>query len=135
MRHSRLVPAALAALLASPAAAAPVTRQCDYKGEGNLGPLMVAYDEAARLVQVTTGDGHVWRYQDGATGRLSPLLQTDDDVGPVEQFVTLKAGRVEVGFRWPDDGRTGHLAYFDVAAFKNPAKPCTWRSLWDFAIG
>jgi hypothetical protein len=42
---------------------------------------------------------------------------------------------VEVGFRWPDDGSTGHLAYFDPAAFKNPAKRCVWRSLWDFAMG
>jgi hypothetical protein len=30
---------------------------------------------------------------------------------------------------------TGHLAYFDPAAFKNPAKRCVWRSLWDFAMG
>jgi demethoxyubiquinone hydroxylase (CLK1/Coq7/Cat5 family) len=47
----------------------------------------------------------------------------------------LRAGKVEVGFRWPDDGSTGHLAYFDVAAFKNPSRPCLWRSLWYFAIG
>ena len=50
----------------------PVTRQCDYKGEGKLGPLVVAYDETARLVRVTTSDGRIWRYQDGATGRLGP---------------------------------------------------------------
>lgn len=42
--------AAFAALIASaplPLAAAPLTRQCDYKGEGKLGPLVVAYDESA----------------------------------------------------------------------------------------
>lgn len=130
--------AAFAALIASvplPLAAAPVTRQCDYKGEGKLGPLVVAYDESARLVRVTTSDGRMWRYQDGAIGRLGPTLAAADDPGPVEQFVTLKAGRVEVGFRWPDDGTTGHLAYFDLLAFKNPAKRCVWRSLWDFAMG
>ncbi|HEY1779730.1 MAG TPA: RHS repeat domain-containing protein [Roseiarcus sp.] len=131
--------AAFAALIASapaPSAAASVmTRQCDYKGEGKLGPLTVAYDESARLVRVTTSDGRVWRYQDGAIGRLGPTLAAADDPGPVEQFVTLKAGKVEVGFRWPDDGTTGHLAYFDLLAFKNPAKRCVWRSLWDFAMG
>jgi hypothetical protein len=135
MTRPRLFLAALAALVASPVAAQPVTRQCDYKGEGKLGPLLVAYDETARLVRVTTSDGRMWRYQDGATGRLGPVVASADDPGPVEQFVTLKAGRVEVGFRWPDDGSTGHLAYFDVAAFKNPSRPCLWRSLWYFAIG
>ena len=64
-----------------------------------------------------------------------PRYPMADDPGPVEQFVTLRAGRVEVGFRWPDDGSTGHLAYFDLAAFKNPSRPCLWRSLWYFAIG
>ncbi len=130
---------ACAALIASSlptlAAAGVVTRQCEYKGVGKLGPLTVAYDEAARLVKVTTSDGRIWRYQDGATGRLGPSLAPADDPGPVEQFVTLRAGKVEVGFRWPDDGTTGHLAYFDLMAFKNPAKRCVWRSLWDFAMG
>lgn len=127
--------AALIACVPLPLAAAPLTRQCDYKGEGKLGPLVVAYDESARLVRVTTSDGRIWRYQDGAIGRLGPTLAAADDPGPVEQFVTLKAGKVEVGFRWPDDGTTGHLAYFDLLAFKNPAKRCVWRSLWDFAMG
>jgi hypothetical protein len=135
MTRSRLLLAVAAALIASPVAAETVTRQCDYRGEGKLGPLVVAYDETARLVRVTTSDGRLWRYQDGATGRLSPSMTVADDPGPVEQFVTLRAGRVEVGFRWPDDGSTGHLAYFDAAAFKNPAKHCIWRSLWDFAMG
>jgi hypothetical protein len=138
MSRTCLLLAAFTALIASapPAlAAGPVTRQCDYKGEGKLGPLLVAYDESARLVTVTTSDGRIWRYQDGATGRLGPTLAAADDPGPVEQFVTLRAGRVEVGFRWPDDGTTGHLAYFDLLAFKNPAKHCIWRSLWDFAMG
>jgi hypothetical protein len=135
MTGARLILAASAALLASPVAASSVTRQCDYKGEGKLGPLVVAYDESARLVRVTTSDGRMWRYQDGATGRLGPAVSSADDPGPVEQFVTLRAGRVEVGFRWPDDGTTGHLAYFDAAAFKNPAQRCLWRSLWDFATG
>ena len=138
MPHTCLFLAAFAAAIASPApvlAAGPVTRQCEYKGEGKLGPLTVAYDESARLVRVTTSDGQIWRYQDGATGRLGPVLAAGDDPGPVQQFVTQRAGRVEVGFRWPDDGTTGHLAYFDAAAFKNPAKRCLWRSLWDFAIG
>jgi hypothetical protein len=138
MPRTCLLLAAFAALIASPLhalAAGPVTRQCDYKGEGKLGPLLVVYDETARLVRVTTSDGRIWRYQDGATGRLGPTLAAADDPGPVEQFVTQRAGRVEVGFRWPDDGTTGHLAYFDAAAFKNPAKRCIWRSLWDFAMG
>jgi hypothetical protein len=129
-----LILSALAALVTSPLAAEPVTRSCDYKGEGKLGPLVVAFDEAARSVRVTARDGQIWRYQDGATGRLSPVSAVDD-LGPVEQFVKLRAGRVEVGFRWPEDGMTGHLAYFDPAAFKNPAKRCVWRSLWDFAMG
>jgi hypothetical protein len=138
MPRTLLISAVFAALFASSAVAAPggpVTRQCEYKGEGKLGPLVVAYDETARLVRVTTSDGRIWRYQDGATGRLGPSIAAADDPGPVEQFVTNKGGRVEVGFRWPDDGSTGHLAYFDAAAFKNPAKRCLWRSLWDFAIG
>jgi hypothetical protein len=136
MSSTRLILAACAAtLIASPVAAGPVTRQCEYKGEGNLGPLVVAYDETARLVRVTTSDGRIWRYQDGATGRLSPAMPAADDPGPVEQFVTLRAGRVEVGFRWPDDGSMGHLAYFDAAAFKSPSQRCLWRSLWYFAIG
>ena len=137
---SRILPAlaALAALIASHAlalAAGPVTRQCDYKGQAKIGPLTVAYDASARRVRVTTADGRLWLYQNGATGRLGPSIAAADDPGPVEQFVIERAGRVEVGFRWPDDGMTGHLAYFDAAAFKNPAKRCVWRSLWDFAMG
>jgi hypothetical protein len=138
MSRTCLIPAAFAILVATSTmayAAGPVTRQCDYKGEGKLGPLTVAYDETARLVRVTTTDGRIWRYQDGATGRLGPTIAAADDPGPVEQFVTNKGGRVEVGFRWPDDGSTGHLAYFDLLAFKNPAKRCVWRSLWNFAMG
>ncbi len=121
------------ALLASPVVAEPLSRSCAYKGDGKLGPLMIDYDETARSVQVTTQDGRVYRYQDGVTGRIGP--SAGDDVGPVEQFVNLRPGRVEVGFRWLDDGSTGHLAYFDPLAFKDPAKPCVWRSLWVFATG
>ncbi len=122
-----------AALLAMPVVAEPLTRSCDYKGDGKLGPLKIDYDETARSVQVTTQDGRVYRYQDGVTGRIGSAAV--DDVGPVEQFVNLRPGRVEVGFRWLDDGSTGHLAYFDPLAFKDPAKPCVWRSLWVFATG
>ena len=126
--------ATIAALLATPLAAQPVSRSCDYKGEGKLGPLQVAFDEVSRSVTVKTHDGQVWQYRDGVTGRISPP-SVKDDLGPVEQFVKLGPDRVEVGFRWPDDGSTGHMAYFDPASFKNPAKRCLWRSLWDFEIG
>jgi hypothetical protein len=129
---------AFAALIASMTpswAGGLVTRQCDYRGEGKLGPLLVAYDEAAHVVRVTSADGRLWLYQDGAIGRLGPAIAAADDPGAVQQFVIEREGRVEVGFRWPDDGSTGHMAYFDPAAFKNPAKRCVWRSLWDFAMG
>ncbi len=112
-----------------------MTRQCDYRGEGRLGPLVVAYDASAHLVRVTSADGRLWLYQNGAIGRLGPAIAAADDPGPVQQFVIERAGQVEVGFRWPDDGTTGHLAHFDAAAFKDPAKRCVWRSLWDFAMG
>jgi len=142
MSHACLALAALTALIASAAtanaatanAAVPVTRQCEYVGQGKLGPLIVAYDAAARQVRVTSADGRLWLYQDGAIGRLSPAI-TADDPGPVQQFVIERAGQVEVGFRWPDDGSTGHLAHFDAAAFRDPAKRCLWRSRWDFAMG
>lgn len=123
-----------AALLSTPLAAQTLSRSCDYKGEGKLGPLKVDFDQETRSVTVTTHDGQVWRYQDGVTGRISPS-STKDDLGPVQQFVKLSPTRVEVGFRWPDDGSTGHLAYFDPTSFTDPAKPCLWRSLWDFATG
>ena len=137
MSHACLALVLFAALIASAttaSAAGPVTRQCDYQGEGKLGPLVVAYDASARQVKVTSADGRLWLYQNGAIGRLGPTI-TSDDPGPVQQFVIERAGRVEVGFRWPDDGTTGHMAHFDAAAFKNPAKRCIWRSLWDFAMG
>ena len=105
--------AAFAALIASaplPLAAAPVTRQCDYKGEGKLGPLVVAYDEIARLVRVTTSDGRIWRYQDGAIGRLGPTLAAADDPGPVEQFVILSG---------PAKSRL-------ASAGRMTARPATW---------
>ena len=121
-------------LLATPVVAEPLTRSCDYKGDGKIGPLTIDFDEAQRSVRVTTQDGRVYRYQDGVTGRIGPTT-ADDDLGPVEQFVNLRPGRVEVGFRWLDDGSTGHLAYFDPLAFKDPAKRCIWRSLWVFATG
>ena len=138
MSRAFLVLAAFSVLIASAttgAAEGLVTRQCDYRGEGKLGPLVVAYDQAAHRVRVTSTDGRLWLYQDGAIGRLGPAVAAADDPGPVQQFVIERAGRVEVGFRWPDDGSTGHLAYFDAAAFKDPAKRCVWRSLWDFAMG
>jgi hypothetical protein len=134
MNGALLALAAVAAITATPLAAQPLSRSCDYKGEGKLGPLIVDFDEAARSVRVTTHDGEVWRYQDGVTGPISPP-NVKDDLGPVEQFVRLSPHRVEVGFRWPDDGSTGHLSYFDPTSFKNPAKRCVWRSLWDFAMG
>ena len=137
MSHTCLILAAFTALLASAATAnagGSVTRQCDYRGEGKLGPLVVAYDAVAHRVRVTSGDGRLWLYEDGAIGRLGPAI-TADDPGAVQQFVVERAGRVEVGFRWPDDGSTGHLAHFDAAAFRDPAKRCLWRSLWDFAMG
>ncbi len=126
--------AAFALLLTTPLAAEPITRSCDYKGDGKLGPLTIAFDEAARSVRVTTHDGRVYRYQDGVTGRISPS-SADDDLGPVEQFVKFLPDEVEVGFRWLDDGSTGHLAFFERAAFKDPGKRCLWRSLWNFATG
>jgi hypothetical protein len=135
MSRTCLVLAALTALTGPVLAAGEVTRQCDYRGEGKLGPLTVAYDEGAHTVRVTSADGRLWLYQDGAIGRLGPTIAAADDPGPVQQFVIQRGGRVEVGFRWPDDGTTGHLAYFDAAAFANPAKRCVWRSLWDFAMG
>jgi len=134
MNYSIFAVAAIAALLATPLSAQPVSRSCDYKGEGKLGPLQVAFDEVSRSVTVKTRDGQIWQYRDGVTGRISPP-SAKDDLGPVQQFVKLSPDRVEVGFRWPDDGSTGHLAYFDPASFKNPAKRCLWRSLWDFEIG
>ena len=134
MNGSIFAVAGLAALLATPLAAQPVSRSCDYKGEGKLGPLQVAFDEVSRSVTVKTHDGQIWQYRDGVTGRISPP-NVKDGLGPVQQFVKLSPDRVEVGFRWPDDGSTGHLAYFDPASFKNPAKRCLWRSLWDFEIG
>ena len=112
MSPTCLALAAFAALIASAApglAAGPVTRQCDYRGEGKLGPLVVAYDASAHLVRVTSSDGRLWLYQDGAIGRLGPAIAAADDPGPVQQFVIERAGQVEVGFRWPDDGTTGHL--------------------------
>ena len=78
MSRACLALAAFTALIASTAPAkrgpAPVTRQCDYRGEGKLGPLIVAYDEAAHLVRVTSADGRLWLYQDGAIGRLGPAI-------------------------------------------------------------
>ena len=125
--------AALAALLTTPLAAQPITRSCDYKGDGKLGPLTIAYDEVAHSVRVTTRDGRSYRYQDGVTGQIT--MASNDDLGPVEQFVKTLPDEVEVGFRWVDDGSTGHLAYFDLDAFRDPSKPCVWRSLWNFATG
>src|SRR6204780_4691350 len=138
MSRTCLALVALAALIASKApgwAAGPVTRQCDYRGEGKLGPLVVAYDASAHLVRVTAADGRLWLYQNGATGRLGPAIAAADDPGPVQQFVIERAGQVEVGFRWPDDGTTGHLAHVDAAAFKDPAKRCAGRPLGRLAVG
>lgn len=134
MNCKPLALAALAAVLTTPLAAQPVTRSCAYKGDGKLGPLTIDFDKSARSVRVTTQDGRIYRYQDGVTGRLGPTTN-QDDLGPVEQFVKFLPDEVEVGFRWLDDGSTGHLAYFDRAAFKDPGKPCLWRSLWNFATG
>src|SRR3974390_220984 len=99
-----------------PLAAQPITRSCDYKGDGKLGPLTIDFDAAALSVRVTTRDGKTYRYQDGVTGEIGPA-SNHDDIGPVEQFVKFLPEEVEVGFRWIDDGSTGHLAYFNRAAF------------------
>jgi hypothetical protein len=123
---------AFAVLLGAPLAAEPLSRSCDYKGEGKLGPLQVDFDAAARSVTVKTHDGQVWKYRDGVLGRIAAVK---DDPGPVQQFVKVWPDRVEVGFRWPDDNSMGHMAYFDPKSFANPAKRCLWKSLWDFAMG
>lgn len=134
MNSKSLVLAFCAALATTPLAAQTFSRSCDYKGEGKLGPLKIDFDEATRSLTVTTHDGKVWRYRDGVTGRISQSAARDD-MGPVEQFVKLTADKVEVGFRWPDDGMMGHLAYFDRSSLSDPAKSCLWHSLWDFAMG
>lgn len=135
MNWKGLVLAACAALLATPLAAQTISRTCDYKGQGKLGPLKIDFDEATRSLTVTTHEGKVWKYRDGVTGPIGQSLVKDDDLGPVEQFVKLTPDKVEVGFRWPDDGMTGHLAYFDRDSLLNPAKTCLWHSLWNFAEG
>lgn len=134
MNFTTLAFAALAAIFATPLAAQTVSRSCDYKGDGKLGPLTIDFDETAHWVKVTTHDGRTFRYQDGVTGRIGPS-SNQDDLGPVEQFVKFLPDQVEVGFKWLDDGSTGHLAYFDRDAFKDTTKPCLWRSLWNFATG
>ena len=73
MYCSCLALAAIATLLTTPLAAQPVSRICDYKGEGKFGPLQVSFDEARRSVTVTTHDGQVWRYQDGADRTDQPF--------------------------------------------------------------
>lgn len=134
MNSTSLALAFCAALVATPLAAQTISRSCDYKGEGKLGPLKIDFDEATRSLTVTTHDGKVWTYRDGVTGRIAQSASRDD-MGPVEQFVKLTADKVEVGFRWPDDGMMGHLAYFDRSSLSDPTKSCLWHSLWNFAMG
>ncbi|MBV8594309.1 MAG: hypothetical protein JOZ27_08425 [Caulobacteraceae bacterium] len=134
MTRAGLAAATVAVLLSTPPSAQTLSRQCDYKGEGKMGPLQIEFNAETRSVTVKTHDGQIWSYRDGVTGRIAPST-IKDDLGPVQQFVKLGPDRVEVGFRWPDDGTMGHLAYFDPRSFTNPAKPCLWRSLWDFATG
>lgn len=134
MTRAGLAAAALAALLTTPLPAQTLSRQCDYKGEGKLGPLQIDFDETSRSVTVKTHDGQVWKYRDGVTGRIAPPAARDD-LGPVQQFVKVTPDRVEVGFRWPDDGTMGHMAWFDRASLTDPHKRCLWKSLWDFATG
>ena len=125
----------IAAVLSTPLSAQTLSHQCDYKGEGKLGPLQIDFDSATRSVTVKTHDGQIWKYRDGVTGRITPAA-VQDDLGPVEQFVkVISPDRVEVGFRWPDDNTMGHMAYFNPESFTNPAKRCLWKSLWDFAMG
>ena len=111
-----------------------MTSFCD-EDENRFGWISESPAWMARASHALAADGRVWLYQDGAIGRLGPAIAAADDPGPVQQFVIERAGQVEVGFRWPDDGTTGHMAHFDAAAFKDPAKRCLWRSLWDFAMG
>jgi len=134
MNLKRLALAVYVSLLATPLAAQTISRSCDYKGDGKLGPLKIEFDETIRSLTVTSRDGKVWKYRDGVTGRIAQSA-VKDDVGPVEQFVKLTPDRVEVGFRWPDDGMTGHLAYFERDSLSDPGKTCLWHSLWDFATG
>ena len=134
MKCSGLAVAFVALIASTPLAANTLSRNCDYKGDGKLGPLQVDFDAASRSVTVRTHDGQIWKYRDGVLGRIAPN-PAKDDPGPVQQFVKISPDRVEVGFRWPDDNSMGHLAYFDPKSFTNPARRCTWKSLWDFAMG
>lgn len=134
MSRSGLALTFAAFLFTTPLLAHPLSRSCDYKGEGKLGPLLVDFDAASRSVTVKTHDGQIWRYRDGVLGRIAPN-SVKDDPGPVQQFVKVWPDRVEVGFRWPDDNSMGHMAYFDPKSFTNPSKRCLWKSLWDFAMG
>ncbi len=134
MNRSALFVAFVALIAASPLAAHPLSRSCDYKGGGKLGPLQVDFDATSRSVKVRTHDGQIWEYRDGVLGRIAPN-SVQDDPGPVQQFVKISPDRVEVGFRWPDDNSMGHMAYFDPKSFTDPARRCTWKSLWDFAMG
>jgi hypothetical protein len=135
MSRSCLALAAFAALIVSTApslAAGPVTRQCDYRGEGKLGPLVVAYDESAHLVRVATADGRTWLYQDGATGRLGPAIAAADDQDPSRNSSSsARAAWKSAAGQMTGDGAFSLLG---PAAFRT-AKRCVWRSLWDFAMG
>ena len=97
-----------------PLAAAPLTRQCDYKGEGKLGPWsspMTNLPAWSGSPRPTAACGAIRTARSAASARQSPpptIRARSSSSSP------LKAGKVEVGFRWPDDGTTGHLAYFDL---------------------
>ena len=115
MSRTCLALAAFAALIASVAAAnaaGPVTRQCDYRGEGKLGPLVVAYDASAHLVRVTSADGRLWLYQDGAIGRLGPAIAA-----------------LTIQDRSSNSSSSGRARWRLVSAGQTTARPAIWPTL------
>jgi hypothetical protein len=124
--------AGLALAWLGPAVAIPITRTCDYKGPGKLGPLTVTVDEASKRVVVKTALGATWTLQDGVTAQYRSAESPEDGYGVETQFVVFKPDRVEVGLRDPDDGSMVHMSYFNRSALKTPPARCVWKSLWNF---
>jgi hypothetical protein len=135
----RIAPAIVAALvIASPAAAKPVTLSCDTRGDDSeiYGRLAVVVDLEHLSVSIRSPKVRPdleWEYQNG---RTAPVLvhgwRDPDDEWPVEQFVRLTRTSLDMGYR-NANGELLHLAHIDRAALRG--KRCRWHTADDFRLG
>lgn len=131
----KMLQAGVAALLASSAAADPVTRLCQLQWRGERLFYRITLDEAARSVRIVSPEGFIWDFKNGVVGDIGTNAPPDMRLGAVDQFVKITPQQVVFGFYWSDEVQSGQVGVLPLASWRDAARPCHFSLWWAQALG